>query len=95
VNYRLNDGRVGTTEFTDHVVNFRVYYNFTNKLLTTTTVQYNNADAFSGINFRLNYIYRPGDDFFLVYNEGRRLGEELYGQRDRTVQAKFTYSFDF
>jgi hypothetical protein len=95
VNYRLNDGRVGNTEFTDHVVNFRLFYNFSNKLLTTTTVQYNNADSFSGLNFRLNYIYRPGDDFFLVYNEGRRLGEELDGQKDRTLQAKFTYSFDF
>ncbi len=95
LNYRINDGRINTTEFTDHVVNFRVYYNFTNKWLTTTTMQYNNADSFSGLNFRLNYIYRPGDDFFLVYNEGRRLGEELDGQKDRTMQAKFTYSFDF
>ncbi|MBI4454666.1 MAG: carbohydrate binding family 9 domain-containing protein [Acidobacteria bacterium] len=95
VSYRINDGRVAETDFTDHVVNFRVHYNFSNQWLTTTTVQYNNADAFAGLNFRLNYIFRPGDDFFLVYNEGRRLGDVFEDRKDRTLQVKFTYSFDF
>jgi len=95
VGYRLNDGRIGQTAFTDHVLNFKVLYNFNNQWLTTTTIQYNNTDAFSGLNFRLNYIFRPGDDFFLVYNEGRRLGDAFHGQKDRTLQAKFTYSFDY
>ena len=81
--------------FTDHVVNARVNYNFNNQWLTSTTIQYNSADSFLGFNFRLNYIFRPGDDFFLVYNEASRVGGLLDGQRDRTLQAKFTYSFDF
>jgi len=91
--------------FTDHVVNARVNFNFNNRWLTTTTIQYNNADDFWGYNFRLNYIFRPGDDFFLIYNDGRQ-GGAFYrnGQRtedparrhnDRTLQAKLTYSFDF
>jgi hypothetical protein len=99
VAYRINNGRIEERiremEFTDHVVNFRVLYNFNNQWLTATTVQYNNADAFAGVNFRLNYIFRSGDDFFLVYNEGSRLGDSFRGQKDRTLQAKFTYSFDF
>jgi hypothetical protein len=81
--------------FTDHVVNTRLNYNFNNEWLTSTTVQYNNNESFLGFNFRLNYIFRPGDDFFLVYNEGRRVGGILDGQRERTVQAKVTYSFDY
>ena len=95
VGYRLNDGRIGQTAFTDHVLNFKVLYNFNNQWLTATTIQYNNTDSFTGLNFRLNYIFRPGDDFFLVYNEGRRLGDAFHGQKDRTLQAKFTYSFDY
>lgn len=95
VGYRINDGRIGPTAFTDHVLNFKVLYNFNNQWLTTTTIQYNNTDAFAGLNFRLNYIFRPGDDFFLVYNEGRRLGDVFDGRKDRSLQAKFTYSFDF
>ncbi len=81
--------------FTDHVVNTRINYNFNNQWLTSTTVQYNNYDSFLGFNFRLNYIFRPGDDFFLVYNEGRRVGGILDGQRDRTLQLKLTYSIDY
>ena len=85
-------------------MNFRVNYNFNNQWLTTTTLQYNNVDSFAGINFRLNYIFRPGDDIFLVYNEGfravfddnnRRVAGLFDGQRDRSLQLKLTYSFDY
>ena len=93
--------------FTDHVLNARINYNFNNQWLTSTTLQYNSADSFLGVNFRLNYIFRPGDDFFLVYNEGRRaLFDEIGnvehrvtgvfdGQKDRSLQVKLTYSFDY
>jgi len=86
--------------FTDHVVNARVNYNVSTRWLTSTTIQYNNADNFLGFNFRLNYIFRPGDDFFLIYNAGYTGEDPLTGDpqprhNDRTLQAKFTYSFDF
>ena len=93
--YQINQFTFGKSEFTDHVANFRVFYNLNNRWLTTTTLQYNNVDSFAGLNFRLNYIFRPGDDFFLVYNEGRTVGGPLDGQKDRSLQAKLTYSFDF
>ncbi|HEY7678989.1 MAG TPA: DUF5916 domain-containing protein [Terriglobia bacterium] len=88
------------TSFTDHVVNARINYNFSNSWLSSTTIQYNNADNFLGFNFRLNYIFRPGDDFFLIYNAGYTGEDAVTGDperrhNDRTLQAKFTYSFDF
>ncbi|OFW37377.1 MAG: hypothetical protein A3J28_04320 [Acidobacteria bacterium RIFCSPLOWO2_12_FULL_60_22] len=105
VEYQLNKARfpslfcVNRTAagcgFTDHNVNTRINYNFNNRWLTSTIIQYNNADNFFGFNLRLNYIFRPGDDFFLIYNEGRRIGGPLEGQKDRTLQGKLTYSFDF
>ena len=86
--------------FTDHVINSRITLNLNNQWLTSTVVQYNNADNFWGYNFRLNYIFRPGDDFFLIYNEGYTGEDTVTGNperrhNDRTLQAKFTYSFDF
>ena len=99
--YTINNGTFDdaasgkVVEFQDHLLNFKVNYNFNNRWLTTTTIQYNNADSFSGVNFRLNYIFRPGDDFFLVYNEGRRMDDVYHGQKDRSIQAKLTYSFDY
>jgi len=91
--------------FTDHQINFRLNYSFNNQWLTSTILQYNNADDLWGLNVRLNYIFRPGDDFFLIYTEGRQ-GPSIFqdGRRvddlarqhnDRTIQAKFTYSFDY
>jgi hypothetical protein len=82
-------------DFTDHNLNTRINYNFNNQWLTSTIIQYNNTENFLGFNFRLNYIFRPGDDLFLVYNEGRRVGGLLDGEKDRIVQAKLTYSFDY
>ena len=95
LDYKINDFSFKQIEFLDHVVNYRINYNFNNQWLTTTTFQYNNANSFSGVNFRLNYIFRPGDDFFLVYNEGHRLGDVFRNEKDRSLQIKLTYSFDF
>ncbi|MCH8267045.1 MAG: carbohydrate binding family 9 domain-containing protein [Acidobacteria bacterium] len=104
--YMNDDGIFPATDgkFTDHVVNTRLNYNFNNQWLTSTTIQYNSSDSFLGFNFRLNYIFRPGDDLFLVYNEGRqsvfddegfRIAGLTDGRRDRSLQVKLTYSFDY
>ena len=44
---------------------------------------------------RLNYIYRSGDDLFVVYNEGRDYSDPTSTFRNRTLLVKFTHSFDF
>ena len=94
--YALNRVDLPFGEFTSHVINTRANYAFSNKWLTSTTVQYSNLDSFVNFRFRLNYIYRPGDDVFLIYNEGRNTNEmdpdALLG---RSLMVKWTYSFDF
>ena len=104
VNYLINDAELPGGSFVDHVVNTRINYAFNNQWLTSTTLQHDNRTSFLGVNFRLNYIFRPGDDFFLVYNEGRRalfdsedrrITGVFDGRKDRSLQLKLTYSFDF
>ena len=94
--YLLNHVDLPFGKFTSHVINTRANYAFSNKWLTSTTVQYSNLDNFVNFRFRLNYIYRPGDDIFLIYNEGRNTSEldpdTLLG---RSLMLKWTYSFDF
>jgi len=47
------------------------------------------------VNFRLDYIYLPGDDFFLIYNESGTLADgTVAGQRNRSIIAKITHSWD-
>jgi hypothetical protein len=81
--------------FTAQVINSRFNVNLSNKLMTSTTVQYDNVSDEFNFNFRVNYIYRPGDDLFIVYNEGRDLDMMTRGLLNRTLLVKFTHSFDF
>jgi len=93
--YALDDVDLPFGEFTSHVINTRANYAFSNKWLTSATVQYSNLSDFVNFRFRLNYIYRPGDDIFFIYNEGRNLDEMQDGLVGRSIMLKWTRSFDF
>ena len=77
-----------------HQVNNRINYAFSRKWLTSTSIQYNSASNVMGVNFRLNYIYRPGDDLFIVYSDFRER-QNSPSEMDRSLAIKFTHSFDF
>jgi len=77
------------------VINTRANYSFSTKWLTSYTVQYSSLDDFLSFRFRLNYIYRPGDDIFFIYNEGRNVDELNSGLVGRSFMLKWTRSFDF
>jgi hypothetical protein len=81
--------------FSTHEFNGSVNYAFNRRWLTRTTVQLNSQDREWLFNFRLNYIFRPGDDIFVVYNEGRNYGSGITNRlQDRAFIVKFTYSLD-
>jgi len=83
------------TRFSTHEFNGSVNYAFSRKWLTRTTVQLNSQDREYLFNFRLNYIFRPGDDIFLVYNESRNYGVGVTNRLEhRAFIVKFTYSLD-
>jgi len=90
IEYRLDDIVLPGGEFSSSVSDVGINYNVSNQWLTSTTVQYDNLEDLVSINFRLNYIYRPGDDLFVVYNQTRR--SDL---TDRKLILKFTHSFAF
>jgi len=82
--------------FTSHLINSQLNYAFSNRWLTATTIQYNNLARLAVVNFRLNYIYRPGDDVFLVYSEATTLADgSTTGSKNRSVVVKVTRSWDF
>ncbi len=84
----LPDESFSTLEF-----NGQVNYSFSQRWLTRTTLLLDSQGKEYTANFRLNYIFRPGDDLFLVYNETRSYGP-LSGLLNRALIVKFTYSFD-
>jgi hypothetical protein len=95
VSYVLDEVDLPQGDFTSQVINTRANYSFSNKWLTSYTVQYSNLDDFVNFRFRLNYIYRPGDDIFFIYNEGRNVDELESGLVGRSFMLKWTRSFDF
>ena len=93
LNYDFQNIRLTEQRFYSHVINLAVNYSLSTSLITSTVLQYNHKAQVKGINFRLNYIYRPGDDLFVVYRDIRnQLNPEF---SDRALLVKFTRSFDF
>ncbi len=90
IEYDFDDISLPQGQLTSHLVNSIFRYNLTNVWLTTTTLQYESTEDLYNLNFRLNYIYRPGDDVFLVFN--RTSDTE---RTDWSVLLKVTQSFDF
>jgi hypothetical protein len=92
--YDYNNVKLSTGQFTAQVLNSRLNLNFTNRWLTSATVRYDNITSGFLLNLRLNYIYRPGDDFFIVYNEERNF-QSGNGLLERQLLLKLNHSFDF
>lgn len=90
--YERNDVSLPQGAFVSNVVNGRLNVNLSNRWLTSTLVQHDSAADRTVLYFRLNYIYRPGDDLFVVYSESRLPGP---AQTDRALRVKLTRSFDF
>ncbi len=93
--FSINKATFAQGRFTDKVLNGGIEYAFNRQWLTSTSLQYNSADAVFASQFRLNYIFRPGDDLFVVYNLGRATGGARVGEMNQTLAMKLTYSFDF
>jgi hypothetical protein len=78
--------------FTTNIIRQRVGLSFTPTLFTNTYIQYNEAADLLSLNLRFNWLYRPGADLFIVFNQnwGAQSISDL-SERDRTVILKFTY----
>ncbi|MCH8819551.1 MAG: carbohydrate binding family 9 domain-containing protein [Acidobacteria bacterium] len=93
--YNLNQiGLFGGELESFHQVNSGVNVAFSRKWLTSTRIQYNSSSDVIGYSIRLNYIYRPGDDLFIVLNDFRDQTNDP-SNMDRSFAIKLTHSFDF
>ena len=70
----------------------QVDFTFTPDLRLNTIVQYNDDSGDLGLNLRLHWIYKPGADLFVVYNENW-MAEDLRQRfsTHRQIAVKFTY----
>jgi hypothetical protein len=84
--------------FNGGIAGFKALVMINTKLSLSTFVQYNSAENTVMTNFRFRYNPREGNDFYLVFNEGRSTYRNIENPRlplfnNRSVLLKYTYTF--
>jgi hypothetical protein len=87
-----NDVELEEGSFVTRIIGERLSLTFTPDLRVNAFVQYNDAAELVAANLRFNWIYRPGADLFLVYNETWDAPMlSATETRDRQLIMKVTY----
>ncbi len=88
--YRRNDVRLKQGEFEVNLGTLRVDYAMSPRMTVRSLVQYNSSTSEFNTSVRFNYIYRPGSDLYVVYNDVR-LPNQAEIPRDRQLLIKLSY----
>jgi hypothetical protein len=67
----INRVRLTQGNFTTRLVGSRVTYTVSPQMFVSALIQYNSSTNSVSTNARLRWEYRPGSEFFIVYNEQR------------------------
>ncbi len=89
--YEFNRVTLPQGAFDTNVFGGRVVYSFSTDLFTKLYVQWNSDRNLITTNFLVNYIYRPGSDFYLVFNQTYGTDSMTSGLLDTTLVGKVTY----
>jgi hypothetical protein len=84
----------GEPTYPTNTVNARISYPFAANLFLKGFVQYNDERRLANVNVLFWYIYRPGSDFYVVFNQGWNTdvpGPQAVRVRNRSVAIKLTY----
>ncbi len=84
--------------FSGGVAGFKALVMFTTRMSISTFIQYNSAENALITNLRFRYNPREGNDFYIVFNEGRNTYRDIENPRlplfnNRSVLLKYTYTF--
>ena len=89
--YQFNRVTLPNESFNTNIFGARVTYSFSAFLFAKGFAQWNSVDDVITGNFLLNYIYRPGSDFYLVFNQTYDSSGANTDLLNSTVVAKMTY----
>ena len=77
--------------FNASILSTRLSYSISTTLFAKLFAQWNNDNDTISTNFLLNYIYRPGSDFYFVFNQISESVGEPASSSESTFIAKMTY----
>ena len=91
--YERNRIDFGQEDFTANIVGTRISYSLNTRFFTKLFAQWNDTGNRIKANFLLNYTYRPGSDFYLVYDQQWDTSGDALRSKAWTLLSKFTYFF--
>jgi hypothetical protein len=91
--YNRNDVKMPWGDFLVNLTTVRVDYTFSPRMTIRSLTQYNTSTHEVSNNVRFNFIYRPGSDIYVVYNDLSQTGlpADIFGKKDRQLVVKATY----
>ena len=89
--YQFNRIELPAGSFNANLLASRVVYSFSTTLFGKLFAQWNSLDDVISTNFLLNYIYRPGSDLYVVFNQIYDGGGSMLDLSASTLVAKLTY----
>jgi Domain of unknown function (DUF5916)/Carbohydrate family 9 binding domain-like len=91
--YNRNDVEMPWGSFLVNLSTLRVDYTFSPRMTIRSLTQYNTSTHELSNNIRFNFIYRPGSDLYIVYNDLSQTGlpADIFGRKDRQFVVKMTY----
>lgn len=79
-------------DFETQIIGSRITYSFSPRMFFRGFLQWNSDDEEFSANLLLNYIYKLGSDFYLVYNELWERGSSIR-IKDRIFLVKIAHLF--
>jgi hypothetical protein len=80
--------------FSNQLIGSRVTFSMTPLMFTSALLQYNSSTHAVSANVRLRWEYRPGSEFFVVFNEDRdTLARRFPALADRALIVKINRLF--
>ena len=94
--FSKNDVALPAGDFTAEIGSFQLDYGLSPTMSLRSIIQYNSSSDQWGTSARFRYIYRPGSDIYIVYDEVRRdetilLSPWVEQFRERQLIVKMTY----
>lgn len=95
VEYEINDIDLPGGDFTVRIARARASVYFTPEISWSNTIQYDNVSDTLGVNSRLRWEVTPGNDVFLVLNQGYEVEDDTFRSErsDFTVKVGVTLRF--
>jgi len=93
--YDLRQVRLPQGDFDVHLASLRLNLALTPDLTWSTVVQYDNKSDDVGLNSRIRWTFRPGNDVFFVVNQGWDYGDARFRRLQTELVLKVGATFRF